>query len=157
MVMYKAADLFCGGGGFHLAMNKAGDFDVVFACERDKKVAGVYEDNFGINPLGDMYNLDEKVIKSLGDLDLVTAGFPCQPFSFAGYQQGFSDKRNGNGFIATRDFIELSKPKAFVCENVYGLTTKKFKDTFEFILSEFDRIGYNVKYEVLKSCEFGVP
>lgn len=154
---YRAADLFCGGGGFHLAMNKVDNFDVVFACERDKKIAKVYEDNFGINPLGDMYSLDEGVIKSLGELDIVTAGFPCQPFSFTGYRQGFNDNLNGAGFAATRDFINISKPKTFVCENVLGLTSKRFKETFEFILYEFDRVGYNVKWEILKSCEFGAP
>ena len=153
---YAMADLFAGGGGFHLAANKVGGIEVTYACEYKKNIAKVYEDNFGIDSFCDMYTLKDEVIKRLGIFDIVTAGFPCQPFSSTGAQRGFDDATSGGAFKALLNFIRVSSPKAVILENVAGLTSlKKFKETFAFIIESLEGLGYSVKWKVLRSCDFG--
>jgi DNA (cytosine-5)-methyltransferase 1 len=92
----------------------------------------------------------------LPDFDLLTGGFPCQAFSNAGKMQGEADQR-GTLFYEIIRIAEVKKPKYMLLENVKGLTSKKFKDTFNKILSELDRIGYNVYWKVLNSKDYGIP
>ena len=92
----------------------------------------------------------------LQDFDLLTGGFPCQAFSVAGKRGGESDPR-GTLFNEIIRIAEVKKPKYMLLENVKGLTNKTFKDTFNKILSELDRIGYNVYWKVLNSKDYGIP
>ena len=85
---YKGIDLFCGIGGFRLAMNSS-QVECVFSSDNDKFAQQTYEANFHEVPTGDIKAVDEKDIPKF---DILTAGFPCQPFSYAGEKQGFNDE-----------------------------------------------------------------
>ena len=83
-------DLFCGIGGFHQALSRFG-YRCVFACDKDKHCRETYKKNYGIEPAGDITKID---IGALPDFDILCGGFPCQPFSIAGNQNGFNDERS---------------------------------------------------------------
>ena len=102
---------------------------------------------------GDCRNINPQ---ELPDFDLLTGGFPCQAFSVAGKMQGELDSR-GTLFNEIIRIAEVKKPKYMLLENVKGLTSKKFEGTFKKILSELDRIGYNVYYKVLNTKDYGIP
>jgi len=116
------------------------------------------EDKGGLRREGYLELGDVKLINphDLEDFDLLTGGFPCQAFSNAGKMQGELDPR-GSLFYEIIRIAEVKKPKYMLLENVKGLTCKKFKDTFSKILSELDRIGYNVYWKVLNSKDYGIP
>ena len=118
-------DLFAGIGGFHLALHNVGA-ECVFASEWDDSARLTYETNFrkissnlfkNGNFAGDITKVDKK---SIPDFDILCAGFPCQPFSQAGFKKGFSDIR-GTLFFDIAEIIRVKKPKAFFLENVRGL------------------------------------
>lgn len=94
--------------------------------------------------------------QELPDFDLLTGGFPCQAFSVAGKMQGELDSR-GTLFNEIIRIAEVKRPKYMLLENVKGLTAKKFEGTFKKILSELDRIGYNVYWKVLNTKDYGIP
>jgi len=91
--------------------------------------------------------------------DLYVAGFPCQPFSTAGLQQGFSDVRGrGEIFWHVRDYLEQQLPKVFVLENVSGLVKINNGDYLAAILRSLEALGaYNIYYKVLDTKDHGVP
>lgn len=95
MERLKFIDLFCGIGGFRIAMDEAckeNDIipECVFSSDIDPYCQDSYEENFGHRPAGDITKISEKDIP---DHDILFAGFPCQPFSIIGQMQGFSDIR----------------------------------------------------------------
>ncbi len=112
--------------------------------------------------IGSRSNLDGTDGKFLfygpGIIDVVTGGFPCQPFSLAGKRQGLSDKR-GKLYEAMLDAVSLLKPKLFIAENVAGLLSAKVgkKPVIEKIEEDFLKIDYELSYKVLVASDFGVP
>lgn len=112
-----------------------------------------YSNLVGPKELGDV-----KLIKpeELEDFDLLTGGFPCQAFSVAGKGLGELDPR-GTLFYEIIRIAEVKKPRWMLLENVKGLTNKNHKPTFDKILSELDRIGYNVYWKVINSKDYGIP
>lgn len=154
--MIKYADLFAGIGGIRLGAEKAFEelgltFKCVLSSEIDAKACETYEANFGEKPKGDICGLSGEV-----ELDLLLAGFPCQPFSYAGKQRGFGDTR-GTLFFEVERFLSQSRPKAFLLENVRGLLTHDRGRTFTTIVSRLSKLGYEVKYFLLNSSNFNVP
>lgn len=147
-------DLFAGVGGFHRAASNLGG-NCVAASEWDKFCQKVYENNYGISPLGDITKLDEK---TLPDCDLVFGGFPCQSFSQSGKQAGFADPR-GQLFFHIVRVLKEKKPKAFVLENVPNLMHHDKGNTIKVILDELrNNLGYSVPDpQVLCAANFGVP
>lgn len=110
--MYRFIDLFAGVGGFHLAFNSE---NCVFASEIDINARETYKLNFPDTVLeGDITEIDEK---NIPEHDILCAGFPCQPFSVAGYRKGFDDTR-GTLFFDIARIIKYHKPKAILLENV---------------------------------------
>ena len=82
-------DLFCGIGGFHIAAAHLG-MQCVFACDIDDEARRAYRHNFGIEPAGDITEIQPD---SIPDHNVLLAGFPCQPFSIIGAMRGFDDAR----------------------------------------------------------------
>jgi len=123
----------------------------------------LFGDPDGPYPNGDITKRDNSV---LPDIDLYVAGFPCQPFSVAGRQKGFNDKR-GNVFWSCLDVIKLKKPKYFILENVRGILWNdkenkkdKYGRTWATIwnaLKELEKDGYTVKWKVLNTRDYGIP
>lgn len=146
---------FAGYGGASFGLKRSGiDYTVVGFSEFDKDAAELYEYNFeGIQNWGDITKINEK---ELPDFDLFTGGFPCQPFSTVGKRQGELDTR-GTLFGDIIRICEYKQPKYILLENVKGLCVGKQKPTFDKIISELKRIGYDVRYAVLNSKNYGIP
>lgn len=118
----KFLDLFAGIGGFRLGMEAAGHECVGF-CEVDKFARASYKaihKTEGEIELHDATGITKKEIKAIGQVDVICAGFPCQPFSVAGTRRGFEDT-NGTLFFEIARFASVLKPKYLFLENVKGL------------------------------------
>jgi len=151
---YKVGSLFSGIGGICTAFKQA-DFEVSWANEFDKKACETYRENFKSIDLieGDICKI--KHPEKLGDVDVITSGFPCQAFSIAGYRKGFDDER-GNLFFETARFIDRLKPKAFLLENVRNLTAHDNGNTFKVIEDVIrKKLNYSFIPFVLDSKDYG--
>lgn len=150
----KILELFSGYGTASFALKRLGiPYEIVGYSDIDKYANQCFQQNHGGKELGDVKLINPN---ELEDFDLLTGGFPCQSFSVAGKGLGEADPR-GTLFYEIIRIAEVKKPKYMLLENVKGLTNKKFKDTFNKILSELDRIGYNVYWKVLNSKDYGIP
>lgn len=155
-------DLFAGIGGFHYAFHNVGA-ECVFSSEWDDHARKTYQHNFEkISPelfasgnfVGDITKIDKKKIP---DFDILTGGFPCQPFSQAGFKKGFSDTR-GTLFYDIADIIKVKKPKAFFLENVRGLLAHDNGKTFETIKNVLtEELGYSLFFNIVKASDHGLP
>lgn len=154
----KFIDLFAGIGGFRLGMESAGHKCVAF-CEIDKFARASYKaihNTEGEIELHDITTVTDDEIRSIGHVDAICGGFPCQAFSIAGHRRGFEDTR-GTLFFEIARFAAILKPKYLFLENVKGLLNHDRGNTFEVILSALDELGYDVEWQVLNSKDFGVP
>lgn len=144
--------LFAGIGGIDIAFRQAG-FDIKWAIEKDAACCRTYRNNFDGTDLleCDIHNVD---LKSLPKVDIITAGFPCQSFSVAGKQRGFSDPR-GSAFFEIQRFIMWSKPRFVFLENVPNLMEHDGGKTFNAIHNALSEIGYVIRYKVLRASEYG--
>jgi DNA (cytosine-5)-methyltransferase 1 len=148
---FKAISLFAGVGGVCLGFKNAG-FDIVFANDFDKNATITYNANFSHGVVhAPIETINEKDIP---DADIVLFGFPCQAFSIAGYQKGFSDNR-GHLFFEALRIIKAKKPKSFFLENVKNLVSHDNGNTFKIIKNELENAGYFIKYKVLNSKDYG--
>jgi DNA (cytosine-5)-methyltransferase 1 len=162
----KFIDLFAGIGGFHSALHQLG-CECVFASEIDEAARDVYKKNyFSISRElfeKKMFNDDIRKISpaEIPDFDILCAGFPCQPFSQAGFKEGFADGKNserGNLFFNIVDIIEEKKPKAFFLENVRGIVNHDHGRTFKIIRQILeDELGYSFYFKVVKATDYGLP
>jgi len=158
----KFIDLFAGIGGFHLAFHNVGA-ECVFSSEWDDAARETYELNFqkltpklfkNGNFAGDITKVNKREIP---DFDILCAGFPCQPFSQAGFKKGFEDVR-GTLFFDIAEIIRIKKPSAFFLENVRGLYNHEQGRTFATIkrvLSE--DLGYSFHHAIVKASDHGLP
>ena len=147
------ASFFAGVGGIDLAFNKAG-FETIYANEIDPYAIETYEENFNI----EVDNRDIREVKNeeIPNFDIMLAGFPCQPFSVAGYRQGFNDEKGrGNLFFELARIIENKKPRVIFLENVKGLVNHDGGNTFIIILNTLQELGYHIKFKVLNTKSFG--
>jgi len=146
---------FAGYGGASFGLKRSGvPYEVIGFSEFDEDAIELYEYNFpDIKNWGDITKIKEE---ELPDFDLFTGGFPCQPFSTVGKMLGELDIR-GTLFGDIIRICEEKQPKFILLENVRGLKGAKHKATFEKILSELHRIGYDVRYDVLNSKDYGIP
>ena len=158
---FKFIDLFAGIGGFHHAMHGLGG-KCVFASEIDKHARKTYTENFkGISKqIFKGANFNEDITKinpsNIPDFDVLCAGFPCQPFSQAGYKKGFKDHR-GNLFFNIANIIEHKKPKAYFLENVRGLYKHDNGKTFKVIHDVLSNMGYSVNHKIVNASDYGLP
>lgn len=103
--------------------------------------------------LGDVSKIDLAKLKEIGDIDLITGGFPCQTFSIAGKRKGFEDMRGTLCFEMAK-IIKKVKPKYFIFENVEGLLTHDKGKTIRIILEEFSKLGYEITMDLLNAKNF---
>lgn len=154
----KFLDLFAGIGGFRLGMEAAGHQCIGF-CEIDKFARASYKvihDTEGEIELHDITSISNDFIQSIGTVDIICGGFPCQAFSIAGNRRGFEDTR-GTLFFEIARFTSILRPRILFLENVKGLLNHDKGRTFETILQTLDELGYDVEWQVLNSKNFGVP
>lgn len=150
--MPSVCSLFSGIGGIDLGFIQAG-FDIAWANEMDAAACRTYRHNF---PNANLIEGDIKkvVVSDIPDFDVLTAGFPCQPFSIAGLQKGFKD-RDGNLFFEITRIIDAKRPKVVFLENVPNLMEHDDGKTFLVIYNGLAQFGYAVYYRVLASNDYG--
>lgn len=157
---YTCVELFAGAGGLALGLEKAG-FKEVGLVEWDKYACDTLKLNRpDWNVIqGDIVKIAENGIKNYIDnnieIDLLSGGYPCQAFSYAGKKLGLEDVR-GTLFYSYAKILEELKPKVFLAENVRGLVSHDGGKTLKTMIDVFSEIGYNVKYEILKAVNYGV-
>jgi DNA (cytosine-5)-methyltransferase 1 len=146
-------DLFAGLGGFHLAIKRLGH-TCVFACESDENLRVLYEKNFGLKPEGDIRRVEVSQIPSH---DILCAGFPCQPFSKAGEQQGFDCPKEGDLFRYVMRIVLHHQPTYVILENVPNLKRHNNGDTWRLLARRLTRAGYSIDSAHLSPHQFGIP
>ena len=167
MAKLKVASLFCGCGGTDVGLLGNFDFlgkhygsnnmEIVYANDIDDNACKIFEENFGLKP--DNRDIRQVSSSELPDFDILTGGFPCQSFSIIAQNPkrlGVKDDR-GKLFFEMCRILKDKQPKCFIAENVKGLLTANQNSAFPLILEEFKNSGYDVKYMVLNSANFGVP
>lgn len=150
--MFDFIDLFAGIGGFRIAFEGNG-CRCVFSSEIDKYASETYKENFGEYPSGDITKISTNEIPNH---DILCGGFPCQPFSIGGKRLGFEDSR-GTLFFQVARILKDKQPKAFLLENVRGLVNHDKGNTLETIENIIDEIGYDFKYKIMNSLDYGIP
>jgi DNA (cytosine-5)-methyltransferase 1 len=146
-------DLFAGIGGFRIALENLG-MKCVFSSEINPSARKVYEKNFGEAPAGDITKIPPNEIV---DFDILTGGFPCQPFSLNGKKEGFEDKTRGTLFFNIAEIISVKKPEIVFLENVKGIVTHDGGKTINTVLDTFKNLGYFTHTKVLNTYDFGIP
>lgn len=153
---YTLVELFAGAGGLALGLEQAG-FKSTLLNEKDKYACQTLRANRpDWNVIeDDITNVDFSHLK--GQVDLLTGGFPCQPFSYAGKQLGFEDLRGTLVFEMARAIKEI-QPKVFLAENVKGLTENDGGRTLKTIIHVLEELGYTiVEQDVYKAIFYKVP
>lgn len=160
----KFIDLFAGIGGFHYALQSL-DAECVFASEINRFARITYEHNHKKdtpelfakgNFAGDIKDVDAKDIP---DFDILCGGFPCQPFSQAGYKRGFQDSKEnrGNLFFDIVRIIKAKQPAAFFLENVRHIKNHDEGKTFATVQKVLEAEGYSFLYKMVKASDHGLP
>lgn len=158
----KVIELFAGCGGLALGLELAG-FETIALNEIDVDAANTLKTN---RPNWNVIQEDIQILSQQDlektfsikkyELDLLSGGFPCQAFSYAGNRKGFEDTR---GTLFSHYAIVLKKlmPKMFLAENVKGLISHDKGNTLEIILNTFKEVGYQVQYKVLNAWDYDTP
>lgn len=154
----KYIDLFCGIGGFRVAMENACassgiEAECLLSSDIDAECQKAYAANFGETPKGDITKIEAREIP---DHDILLAGFPCQPFSIIGHMKGFEDTR-GTLFFEIAKILQKKKPTAFVLENVKLLVGHNGGKTIAQIMETLKKLGYHADYRVFNAIDFGLP
>lgn len=161
---YTFMDLFAGIGGFHLALHQLGA-ECVYASEWDDSARETYKANFqNISPFlfeNDLFKgditLEENQQCIPEDVDILCAGFPCQPFSQAGQKKGLAETR-GTLFFEIAKIIKNKRPRVIFLENVRHLLKHDNGKTFKVICQILEEeLNYTIYYKVLKASEYGLP
>lgn len=149
----RAVELFAGIGGFRLACDSLG-IETIWANDINENAVKVYRDRFGDGAVvcGDINQL----LDTIPDHDILTGGFPCQPFSRAGKKLGIEDYR-GTLFESIVKILDSKRPQYFVLENVNSLLFMENGKNFRTILDALDELGYKIEWRVFNAAGFGVP
>lgn len=151
----RLVSLFSGCGGMDTGFEQAG-YHRVWANDFDKDAQAVFRLNLGEIDGRDITTVPEDEIP---DCDIITAGFPCQPFSNAGNRKGVYDAR-GELYLECLRIIERKKPRVVLFENVKGLLSSKHqsgKKLIDVIKEDLEKLGYQVNYKVVNASDYGVP
>ncbi|MFJ9313445.1 DNA cytosine methyltransferase [Pimelobacter simplex] len=139
---FRFIDLFAGVGGFHAALSAYGG-QCVYAVEIDKAAAGVYKQNWGHDPLGDITKDANDEVMNVGSHEILAAGFPCQPFSKSGAQKGMDETR-GTLYWNILRIIQERRPKIVLLENVRNLAGPRHLHEWQIIIETLRDEGYRV-------------
>jgi DNA (cytosine-5)-methyltransferase 1 len=151
----KMIDLFAGTGAFTLAFESTNSVEVVFANDMVTQSQKIYDENF--NHKLTLKDLNELCVENIPRHDILTGGFPCQPFSIAGLKEGFKDERS-NVFWKILSIIDHHSPKCVILENVKNLVSHDNKKTFNIIKKELQDRGYHICHKVLNTANItGIP
>lgn len=175
---FKLVSLFSGAGGFDLGLEEAG-FDTVACIDFDEDCretlsrnrpkwlvvdSDAYEKKHGKadRSKGDIRSISTDEVMNAaklqqGDVDLIVGGAPCQPFSNMGKKKGKNDEQNGDLFLHFVRFVREMKPKAFIFENVVGITQGRHRDVISYMKEQFSDMDYGIAHAVLNSANYGVP
>lgn len=151
----RLVSLFSGCGGMDKGFENAG-FHRVWANDFDKDAQAVFRLNLGEI---DGRDINQVPVEDIPECDILTAGFPCQPFSNAGSRRGVYDER-GELYIECLRIIESKKPRAVLFENVKGLLSSKHqsgKKLIDVIKGDLENLGYQVNFKVVNASDYGVP
>ena len=154
MSTMTVGSLFAGIGGIDLGFEQAG-CKIAWANEIDKDACITYRTNFPDTLLieADIRKVDFLILERV---DILTAGFPCQPFSVCGKKKGFSDER-GNLFFEIMRAADALQPTIIFLENVANLTEHDNGRTFNVIHNELVSRGYIIRYLIADACDYGIP
>jgi DNA (cytosine-5)-methyltransferase 1 len=151
----RLVDLFAGTGAFSHAFQESGNVECIFANDMVQPSKTIYDENFSHKlTLKDLNDID---VNDIPAHDILTGGFPCQPFSIAGHREGFQDKRS-NVFWKILEIIDKHSPNVVILENVKNLISHDDKKTFKTIIGNIESRGYHIRYKVLNTSDItGVP
>jgi DNA (cytosine-5)-methyltransferase 1 len=155
MEKIKVFETFAGYGGASFGLKRAGTpHEIIGFSEIDNFACELYSKNFPeVKSYGDITKINPEEIP---DFDLLTGGFPCQPFSQVGLGKGEQDTR-GTLFHNILEICKVKRPKHVLLENVKGLITKRHEKTLNTIIQNLEHLGYQVTYKLLNSKDYGVP
>jgi len=144
----KIGSLCTGYGGLDMAVEAFFNAEMVWCAENDKYASKLIEQRFNKPNLGDIKQIDWA---SLEPIDILTAGYPCQPFSNAGQRKGSDDERHIWPHIIKA--ISILRPKFIILENVRGHLSLGFKE----VLGDLAQNGYDAKWRVVRASDIGAP
>jgi len=151
----KLVDLFAGTGAFSLVFEDTSKVEVVFSNDMISHSKTIYDLNFEHKLT--LKDLNEINVDEIPEHDILTGGFPCQPFSIAGNQEGFKDVRS-NVFWKILEIIDHRNPTCIILENVKNLLSHDNKKTFEIIKSNLESRGYFLHFKILNTSDItGIP
>jgi len=155
---YKVLDLFSGLGGFSLGLERTGHFETVAFCDNDKFSKAILDKHWkGIKVYDDVREITKEKFKEDGIEfpDIITGGFPCQPFSVAGKQKGTSDDRHL--WPEMFRIIKTFKPRFVIGENVRGIVNIQDGVVFETVCTDLEDEGYEVQPFNIPAAGVGAP
>ena len=144
----KIGSLCTGYGGLDMAVEAYFNAETVWCAEYDQHASKLIEQRFGYVNYGDITKIDWA---SVEPIDILTAGYPCQPFSVAGNRQGSNDARHLWPYI--KEAISALRPRWVVLENVRGHLSLGFKE----VLKDLAEVGYDAKWQVVRASDVGAP
>lgn len=159
----RVFEAFAGYGGASFGLKRCGyKYEVIGMSEVDPTANRILDINFpNIRNYGDIRTIRERLQTNkdyIPDFDLFTGGFPCQPFSSAGLQQGVEDKQGrGTLIYEILQICRIKRPKYILLENVKGFRSKKFEPTRKAIYDQLNEMGYQVRKQLLNTKDYGIP
>lgn len=146
--MLKIGSLCTGYGGLDLAVEAHFQAKTVWCAEFDKYASQVIATHFDMPNYGDIKAINWAEVEPI---DILTAGYPCQPFSHAGYRKGTDDARHIFPYIL--EAISILRPQWVILENVRGHLSLGLKDVLQGLAEQ----GYNAKWEIVRASDVGAP
>lgn len=144
----RIGSLCTGYGGLDLAVEAYFNAKTIWCAEFDKYASQVVQERFDIPNYGNIKEIDWA---TLPEIDILTAGYPCQPFSHAGHRKGTEDARHIYPYI--KQAISILRPRVVILENVRGHLSLGFKE----VLKDLAEIGYDAKWQVVRASDVGAP
>jgi len=166
----KVISLFTGAGGLDIGLEEAG-FETAVCVEIDKHCRAtlqantdwpVFDDDKGDRTPGNIRDIGADELLAFSGLEkgepaLVVGGAPCQPFSNIGKRNGKDDPENGDLFLEFVRIVRETKPRAFLFENVAGITQSRHEEIIEYMTEQFEGLGYSITWNKLNAADYGVP